>query len=371
MDNNLQNLKIAIVVEELTQLGGAERILDCLLELFPKSPIYTLVWDKEKTLHRYDKFNVRPSFIQKLPFGIKHYKWYLPWMAKAVESLDLRGYDIIVSITSALVKGVKTSPSQLHICYCNTPTRYLWVDSDEYVKNAPIPIFVRPLMPWIIRNLRKWDIVASKRPDYFIANSKNVQQRIKKYYNRDSDIIYPTVDTTKFHPAKKENYFLLVSRLEPYKKVELVLAAFKNLNENLKIVGGGSRYQEMKNYHLPNVAFLGRKSDQELAKLYAAAKALIFPQEEDFGLTPIEAMVAGTPVIAYGKGGVLETVVPGQTGEFFVPQTAEALAKVIKNFRVDKYKKEDLQNQAAKFDHQVFKTQILEYIKSKLTTKGV
>lgn len=365
MQKNLQNLKVAIVTEELTQLGGAERVLDCMMELYPQSPIFTIVWDKEKTHHRYDGYNIKPSFIQRLPFGIKHYKWYLPWMPRAVESLDLSGYDIIISVTSALVKGIKTSSSQLHICYCNTPTRYLWVDSEEYIKNAPIPIFLRPLMPWVISRLKKWDIVASKRPNYFIANSKNVQDRIQKYYHRDSDIIYPTIDTTKFQAGLKENYFLLVSRLEPYKKVEMVLAAFKDLKENLKVVGAGSRYAKMQKMHLPNVEFLGRKSDIELAKLYAGAKALIFPQEEDFGLTPVEAMASGTAVIAYGKGGVLETVMPGQTGEFFAPQTVEALAKVVKNFRADKYKKEVLLSQAQKFDNQVFKREILAYINSR------
>ena len=366
MENNLQNLKVAIVAEELTQLGGAERVLDCLLELFPKSPVYTLVWDKQKTQHRYDKFDIRTSFIQKLPFGRKHYKWYLTLMPKAVESFNLSGYDVIISNTSALVKGIKTNKNQLHICYCNTPTRYLWTDSEEYVKNAPIPSFIRPFMPKVLEYLKKWDLVASTRPDYFVANSENVQKRIKKYYNRDADVIYPSVDTTKFKSGQKGDYFLLVSRLEPYKKVELVIEAFENLNEKLKIVGSGTKLKEMKEKSSPNIEFIGRVSDEDLAKLYAGAKAFIFPQDEDFGLTPIEAMASGTPVIAYSKGGALETVVPGKTGEFFVPQTAESLAKVVRNFRADKYRTEDLLSRASKFDNTVFKREILEYIESKL-----
>lgn len=364
--NDLKNLKVAIVVEELTQLGGAERVLDCVLEIFPKSPIYTIVFDKNKTQHRYDKFDVRPSFIQKLPFGVKKYKWYLPWMPKAVESFDLKEFDLIISITSALVKGVKTNKRQTHICICNTPTRYLWFDSKEYVKAAPIPFFIRPFMPALLKRLRKWDLKAAARPDYIIANSKNVQAKIQKYYHRDSTVIYPTIDTTKYKSGPKGDYFLLVVRLEPYKKVDLVLDAFKGLNEKLKVVGSGSKLAEFKKMNLQNVEFLGRQSDEELSKLYSGAKAFIFPQDEDFGLTPVEAMAAGTPVIAYGKGGALESVIPNQTGEFFVPQTAESLAKVIRNFRTGEYRTEVLQHQAKKFDNVVFKKEILEYIERRM-----
>lgn len=370
--NNIKNLKIAIVVEELTQLGGAERIFDALLEIFPKAPVFTLVWDKEKTHHRYDKVDIRTSFIQKLPFGIKKYKWYLVLMPKAVESFNLKEYDVVISITSALVKGVKTNSDQLHICYCNTPTRYLWTDSEEYVRNAPIPFFVRPLMPWIINRLRKWDLLASSRPDFFIANSKNVQERIKKYYHRDSNVIYPNVNTAKFTSSigQKDNYYLLISRLEPYKKVELVIDAFRSLDENLVIVGSGTIMKKIENTAPKNVKFLGRVDDNRLAKIYAKAKAMIFPQEEDFGITPVEAMAAGTPVIAYKRGGAMETIVAGQTGEFFYPQTSSALIDVIKNFHLEKYHRKDLITQAKKFDQAIFKEKILEYIIDKSKIKS-
>lgn len=365
MENNiLKYKKTAIVTEELTQLGGAERVLDAVLEIFPKAPIYTLVYDKDKTNYHYDGFDVRTSFIQKMPWGIKKYKWYLALMSKAVESLDLKEYDVIFSITSALVKGVKTTNKQLHICYCNTPTRYLWTDPD-YVKTAPIPFFVRPFVPLIIKNLKKWDLKASSRPNYFIANSKNVRSRIKKYYQRNSKVIYPNVETEKFNNLKypKKNYYLLVSRIEPYKKVDLVIEAFKKLTDKyLLIIGAGSKAKEL-NLKAPiNIKFLGRLSDQELAKTYAQAHAFIFPQEEDFGITPIESMASGTPVIAYKKGGALETVIEGKTGEFFYPQTASALSEVIKNFRPKKYNRQNLLKQAAKFNTRVFKRQIIEYI---------
>ncbi len=367
----MQNLRTAIVVEELTQLGGAERVLDAILEIFPKSPIFTIVCDSLKTQHRYDKFDIRPSFIQKMPFGVKRYKWYLPLMPRAIESLDLKKYDLIISITSALVKGVKTNKNQLHICYCNTPTRYLWVDSEEYVKNAPIPFFVRPLMPLVLSYLRKWDLKASKRPDYFIGNSKNVQKRIQKYYHRNSDIIYPMTDVKKFKPAKTiGDYYLLVSRIEPYKRVDMVIDAFRGLSENLKIIGSGTKKEQMAMSAPKNIEFIGRLSDKELSKMYAEAKAVIFPQEEDFGIVPVEAMAAGRPAIAYAKGGALETIVPGKTGEFFYPQTTKALKKVIKKFNPKKYKPEECVKQAQKFDKSLFKEQILEYIKDKVKSKS-
>lgn len=367
--DNIDNLKIAIVAEELTQLGGAERILDVFLEMFPKAPIYTLVWDKEKTKHVYDKFDVRPSFIQKLPFGVKHYKWYLALMPKAVESFDLSDYDIILSLTSALVKGVKTTKNQLHICYCNTPTRYLWVDSKEYVENAPIPFFVRPFMPLIINNLKKWDLKASKRPDFYIANSENVKKRIQKYYNIEADkIIFPPIDWDKYQNdnRKIKDYYLLVSRIEPYKKVDLVIEAFSEIDDKLKIVGSGTKMEEMKKIASNNVEFVGRVSDGEISEIYAGAKAIIFPQDEDFGLIPVEAMAAGVPTIAYKAGGALETVTEGITGEFFFSQTAEALRTVITSFDANKYQAEVLKKKAFKFDKTLFKKDLLEYIKDKI-----
>lgn len=367
--DNTNNLKIAIVAEELTQLGGAERILNVFLEMFPKAPVYTLVWDKEKTKHVYDKFNIKPSFIQKLPFGIKHYKWYLALMPKAVESFDLSEYDVVLSLTSALVKGVKTTKNQVHICYCNTPTRYLWVDSKEYVKNAPIPFFVRPFMPLIINNLKKWDLKASKRPDFYIANSDNVKKRIQKYYNITADkILFPMIDWKKYQkdPRNIKDYFLLVSRIEPYKKVDLVIDAFYDIKDKLKIVGSGTKMAEMAGKASNNIEFVGRVSDDELSKIYAGAKAIIFPQDEDFGLIPVEAMAAGVPTIAYKAGGALETVTEGVTGEYFFPQTAEALRNIIKTFNSEKYKTEVLKKKAFEFDKTLFKKELLEYINSKL-----
>lgn len=367
LKDKLKGKKIAIVVEELTQLGGAERLLDYYLEMFPKAPVYTIVWNKEKTLHRYDKFDIRPSFIQKLPFGKKRYKWYLALMPRAVESFDLSEYDIVLTITSALTKGVKTKNPALNVCYCNTPTRWLWIESYDYIKTAPIPFFARPLMPVLIKYLKKWDFKASKRPDYFIANSENVKKRIKKYYHRESKAIFVPVDCGNFKPKKeKGKYYLVVSRLEPYKKVDLVIRAFEKLKLPLKVVGSGTRFQELKEKSSKNIEFIGRVSDEKLAKIYEDSIATIFPQEEDAGIVPLESMAAGRPVIAYAKGGALETVIDGKTGVLFYKQTVDDLIKAVRKSQKIKFGSKVIRHHAEKFDKELFKKKILEYIISKI-----
>lgn len=364
--NSLDNLKVALVAEELTQLGGAERVLDCLIELFPKAPIYTIVWDNQKTAGKYRGKKIQTSFIQKLPFGIKKYKWFLPLMPWAIESLDLKNYDLVLSVTSALVKGVKTHQNQIHICYCNTPTRYLWFDSREYIKNAPIPNFVRPLMPLVLWFLRQWDLKASKRPDYYIANSINVQKRIKKYYHRQSSPIFPPVDIGKFRPLKTAGqFYLVVSRIEPYKRVEMVIEVFKKLQLPLKIVGAGSRAAQYQKDLSENIALVGRVDDSKLAWYYQNAIATIFPQEEDAGIVPLESMACGRPVIAYGKGGVLESIIDGKTGVLFKEQSVPSLSAAIKIFQKKKFKTQLIRTHAEKFDKKLFKEKILEYIKDK------
>lgn len=360
-------LKVAIVVEELTQLGGAERVLDCFIEMFPNAPIFTLVWNSKKTLHKYDKHDVRTSFIQKLPLGTRRYKWYLPLMPKAVESFDFTNYDLVLSVTSALVKGIKTEKPTLHICYCNTPTRYLWTDREQYLKNAAIPFFARPLIPAMIKYLQKWDLKAAKRPDYLIANSRNVQKRIKKYYGRDSEPIFVPVETKKFHPCKKAgSFYLVVSRIEPYKKVDLVIDTFKKLRLPLKIIGSGTRIAEYAQNLPANIEIIGRIDDEKLAWFYQNAIATIYPQDEDAGIVPLESMAAGRPVIAFARGGALESVIDNKTGILFEPQTVEALIRAIKRFQKIKFDSKLIRQHAEKFDKELFKKKIIEYVKDKL-----
>jgi glycosyltransferase involved in cell wall biosynthesis len=372
MEDNIKNLKVAIVAEELTQLGGAERVLDALLELFPGAPIYTLVFDKDKTQHKYDRFDVRPSFIQKLPFGIKKYKWYITLMPAAVEAFDLSEFDLVISSSSALIKGVKTRKNQIHICYCHTPTRYLWSDTKEYLKTAPIPFFIKPLMPLVISALKKWDLKASKRPDFYIANAENIKNKINQYYNIDSTVIYPPVETDKFEISPKiDDYFLLLARLEPYKKADLVIDAYNQMSDKkLVIVGSGTKKTEWEKTAGQNITFVGRVTDEDLNKYYSQCLAFIHPQEEDFGITVLEAMASGRPVIAYKKGGALETIIEGKTGEFFYPQTVGALVNRIKNFNPEKYDSQVIRAHALKFSKEVFKEKILEYIKEKYEVKS-
>jgi len=367
VDEKLRKLKVAIVTEELTQLGGSERVLDCFTELFPAAPIYTIVWDDNKTGGKYRKKDIRTSFIQKMPLGVKKYKWYLPLMPMAIERWNLKKYDLVLSVTSALVKGIKIQKPTVHICYCNTPTRYLWFESDSYIKNAPIPKFIRPLMPMVIKFLKKWDLKASKRPDFYITNSRNVQKRIRKYYHRDSFPIFPPVDIKRFRPKNAPGqYYLVVSRIEPYKKVDLVTRAFKKLKLPLKIVGSGTRYKEYSQENSPNIEFIGRVDDESLAKYYQNAIATIFPQEEDAGIVPLESMAAGKPVIAYGRGGALESVVDGKTGIFFAEQSVKGIIEAIRKFQKMKFDSRLIRTHAEKFDKGIFKKKVLDYINSKL-----
>ena len=290
---------------------------------------------------------------------------------KLIQSKKERNFDLIISDASALVKGVKTKEDQLHICYCHTPTRYLWTDTKDYLKTAPIPKILRPVMPLAIWFLRRWDLKAAQRPDFYIANSRNIANKIYKYYHRDSTVIYPPVETDKFHLSPKlADYFFMVARLEPYKKVDLVIQAFNQLPRlKLKIAGGGTKQEEFAKIAGSNISFIGRVSDTKLAELYAHARAFIFPQEEDFGITAVEAQAAGRPVVAFKKGGALESIIEGKTGEFFHPQTAEALVKVLKKFQSGKYNPKEVRAQALKFDKSLFKEKIKEYINSKLNNK--
>lgn len=371
MEDNIKNFKVALVTEELTQLGGAERVLDALLELYPTAPVYTLVWDKEKTQHKYDKFDVRPSFIQKLPQGAKKYKWYLWLFPRAIEAFDLKEFDLIISSSSALIKGVKTNKNQTHICYCHTPTRYLWGESSDYLKTAPIPKIIKPLMPIVFWFLRKWDLKVSKRPDFYIANSEFIKAKIKKYYDRDAIVIYPPVETERFKlGAKISDYFLLTSRIEPYKKVDMVVEAFNELGLKLKVVGNGTKKDEIEKLAKINIEFTGRLSDEELSIAYRECLAYIFPQVEDFGIVPVEAMASGRPVIAYKEGGALETVVEGVTGEFFTPQTKEALVLSLKKFDSKKYNPTAIRAHALKFSKAIFKEKIMEYISNSIIKKS-
>ncbi len=365
-------MKAALIHDHLAQDGGAEKVLKVLAEMFPAAPIYTLLYEPDNVAKNFSGRHIETSIIQKLPGGIRHYKWYLYFMPMAVEFFDLRPYDLVISDASAFSKGVITAPDTIHICYCHTPTRYLWSDAHEYLNELPYNKWLKKIISLVLGRLRLWDYSAAQRVDYFIANSRTVAARIKKYYRRDSAIIYPPVETERFslsdlsRQAPAERYFLAGCRLAPYKRIDLVIEAFKGLGPDyrLKIFGDGIDLPRLKNLAAgrENIEFLGRISEEEKARLFAGAQAFINPQEEDFGITVVEAMASGRPVIAYQKGGATETVIAGKTGLFFSEQSAAALAAAIKSFKSADFSPADIRRHAEQFSVANFKRRMQEFI---------
>lgn len=356
-------MKIALVHDHLTQDGGAERVLRVFQEIFPQAPIYTLVFDQKKLGKEFESRKIKTSFIQRIPGGVKKFKWFLPLMPLATEKYELSNYDVVLSNSSALSKGVITRPETLHICYCHTPTRYLWTDTHLYIRELEYNRLVKKIVSLMLPKLRIWDRIAAARVDKFIANSKTVQKRIVKYYGRESDVIYPPVEVAKFKIYnQQDNYFLAGGRLVPYKRFDLVVRAFSKLGIPLKIFGEGPDYQKLKEMAKPNIEFLGKISDEEKVELYGKCLAFLHPQEEDFGLMVVEAMAAGRPVIAYRKGGALETVLDGITGKFFDEQSWECLAHTIIRFKPEDYKPDQIRVHALQFDVSEFKNKIKNYV---------
>ncbi len=354
MKSSMENMNIALVHEWLTNVAGAERVLLSLKELFPDAPIYTAVFDETKA-KPFAKFDIRTSFLQKIPFMKTKRELLVPFTPIAFEQFDLSNYDLVISSTTIAAKGVVTKPGTIHVSYCHTPPRYLWEPSLD-------PRAKKGSFAWLrantIHKLRLWDRVAADRVDYYIANSKYVAQRIKKYYQRDATVVYPGVNVERFSVSKKEDikdYFLFVSRLVNYKKCDLVIQAFNELGWPLKIIGRGPDKINLQKMANNNIEFLGYLSDEEMSQYYSEAKAFVFAAEEDFGIVPVEAMAAGRPVIAFGKGGLTESVVEGETGSFFYEQTATSLVKVLKEFDPNKFNPQKIRIQAEKFSTENFK----------------
>lgn len=356
-------MKVALVHDFLNQIGGAEKVLQCFHNLYPKAPVFTITYDREETGDVFDDMDVRVSFIQKLPGGVKRYKWYLTLMSAAIEQFDLSDYDVVLSDCSAYSKGVVVQPDTLHICYCHSPTRYLWNDTHSYTEELRQPGVIKRLLPLFLNKIRTWDRLAAERVDKFIANSKTVAQRIKKYYNKESVVIYPPVETEKFYISKNiGNYFLIVSRLRPYKRVDLAIEAFNALEFPLKIIGAGEEYKKLKKLAKKNIEFLGPLRDSEKAKYLSSCLAFIYPQEEDFGITAVEAMASGRPVIAYRKGGACETVKEKVSGVFFEDQTPWSLVDAVREFKPEIYDPEKIRQEALRFDVSVFKARIKDFV---------
>ncbi len=365
-------MKVALVHDHLAQDGGAEKVLKVFSDMFPEAPIYTLLYEKKQVNKYFKDKRIETSIIQRLPGGVKHYQWYLFFMPIAVEFFDLSEYDLIISDTSSFAKGVITSPNSLHICYCHTPTRYLWSDTHQYINELKYNKYFKKIISLVLNRIRIWDRLAADRVDLFIANSKTVQKRIVKYYRRPSTLIYPPVETEKFFleglngQKKEKKYFLAGCRLAPYKRIDIVVEAFKFLGNNykLKIFGDGVDTERLKKLAgaSANIEFLGRVSEEDKAKLYSGAEAFINPQEEDFGITVVESMASGRPVIAYRKGGATETVIERKTGLFFNEQTAESISEALRNFKSEDFNPSEIREYSLQFSVENFKGQIREFI---------
>lgn len=360
----IDKLKIAIVCDWLTVYAGAERVIYEMHQLFPHAAIYTSLYRKE-ACPLFKDADVRESKMRFIPGARRAHRLFFPFMPKVFERMDLSEYDIVISSNHSASKGIITKPSTLHISYCHSPVRYLWDHSHDYRKAfkkfRPLRWFYNPL----IHRIRLWDRVAAERVDYYIANSSYIAARIKKYYRRDSVVIHPPVDLDRFTvQKKKDKYFLAVGRLIPYKRFDLLVQACSELNRPLKVVGTGPELNRLKKMAGPSVEFLGKVSDEELEKLYQKAKALIFPQLEDFGIVPLEAMACGTPVIAYGQGGALETVLPGVGGLHFKEQTLESLKNAIHRFERQAWSPVKVHNSVSHFGSSRFKSELRHEIES-------
>jgi glycosyltransferase involved in cell wall biosynthesis len=361
-------MKVAIVHDYLNQMGGAERVVLALHEIFPEAPLYTSIYDPERVDPAFKQMDIRTSFMQKLPLITKHHQPYLPLYPFAMEALDLRGYDLVLSSSSAFGKGVITRPGTMHICYCHTPMRWCW-NYEEYVEREQLGKMARRVLPFFITGLRIWDQTSATRVDHFIANSPLVAERIQKYYRREAVVIPPPVETSRFPfdpTVEREDYFLVLSRLIPYKRIDLAIEACNRLRLPLVVIGGGRDEAYLKKMAGPTIRFLGRLPDNEVIYYYTHCRALLFPGEEDFGITPLEAQAAGSPVIAYGAGGALASMIDGITGVFFHAQTVESLTEVLASFHERKFDPHTIHNHALEFDTSCFRHRILQFIEANL-----
>jgi len=368
---NINDKKIAIVCDWIKDWWGAELVLEQFLEIFPNADIFTSVfWQENNLVFNWKK--ITSSFIQKIPLLNKSHKLALMLRPLAFESFDLSSYDIVISSTSAESKWIITKPDTIQICYCHTPTRYFWSHYHEYINYMEFgvlnPIW-KWLMPKLVHKLRQWDFVAAQRPDFFIANSFNTASRIKKYYNRNSEVIHPCIDTKKFEfREEKEDFYLYVWRCIPYKKFDLLIDSFnKNWKQLIVVTNTPNKLQKkLQSISNNNIKWKIQISGEETRELFSKAKAFLFPPEEDFWLVPIEAMACWTPVIAYWKWWALETVVEWKTWLFFEQQTVESLNKTIDMFEKMEFDYKNIREHALGFDKNLFRKKILDFIERKI-----
>lgn len=365
-------MKIAVVHDWLVSYAGAERVLEEILKLYPQAELYSLIdfipeGERAFLLNK----RVKTSLLQHFPFAKERYRQYLPLMPLAIYLLDLRGYEVVLSSSHAVAKGVRTGKRSLHICYCHTPMRYAWDLREHYLKVSGLSSGLKGILAKLVLEfMRKWDYRTSQRVHYFIANSKYIAERIKRAYGRDSYVIYPPVDVERFRlRVKKEDFYLTVSRLVPYKRVDLIVSAFAEMpDKRLVVIGDGPEIKKLLALAKGNVEFLGSQPSAVVEEYMAKAKAFIFAAEEDFGIAPVEAQACGTPVIAYGKGGVLETVIENKTGIFFWEQRVESLIEAVKSFekRENAFDCLEIRKNAERFSKDRFRREYKAFVEAKV-----
>ncbi|MGH2593495.1 MAG: glycosyltransferase [Anaerolineae bacterium] len=357
-------MNLALVHDWLNQTGGAERVLDTLQEMYPAAPLYTSIYWREGMPAHYRKWDIRASWLDRAPGIYRHHQPYLPLYPVAFRSFDLSPYDVVLSNKSGFCHGIPTGDA-LHICYCLAPTRYVW-GLDAYAEREVLGhaarLALKPLAAW----LRRWDYAAAQRVMHFIAISAEIQRRIRTYYNRDSIVIHPPVDLRRYQPATShDDYYLIVSRLIPYKRIDLAIEAFNRLGRPLWIAGEGRDTERLRSTAGPNITFLGRVPDVDLPNLMARCKAFVLPGYEDFGIAPVEAQAAGRPVIAFGAGGALDTVIDGTTGMLFAGQTAGALIDAVRRLDAIDLDPHAIRANAARFDKDAFKQKLSRFVDAK------
>jgi len=362
-------VNIALVHDFFCNIGGSDAVVQALHQLFPDAPVYTLiVYDRNRDADVLRNMKLQFSFLQRIPWARRSHQPFLPLFPIAVEQFDLRGYDLIISSSHSCAKGVITPPETLHICYCHTPMRYAWDMYPEYTRR--MGRLARAITALVMHYVRLWDVLSTARVDYFIANSRFVAHRIWKYYRREATVIYPPVDTTYFMPEDRdEGYYLVVSRLTGYKRIDLAVAAFNHLGRPLRIIGDGPEFRPLQAMAGPNITFLGYQPRATVREHLARCRALIFPGVEDFGIVPVEAQAAGRPVIAYAAGGALETVVDGVTGLFFREQSPAALCATVEQLEQTTFDKQLIREHTRQFDAVFFAEQMQAFIAARVSER--
>ena len=360
----MSQARIALVHDYLNQYGGAERVLESFHGLYPDAPVYTSIYAPEQMPAQYREWKIEVSFMQNLPFIHRHHQPYVLLYPRAFDRLRLEGFDLVLSSSSAFAKGVRAPIGVPHICYCHSPMRFVW-NFERYAERERMNEMARRLLPFVLRRLRQWDLKTSLRVDQFIANSSTVAQRIKQFWNRDSTIMYPPVETERIHPIPAEDvedYFMLVSRLVPYKRFDIAIDAFNQLGLPLKVVGTGRARADLERQAGPTIEFLGHVTDDEKHHLFSHCRAAIFPAEDDFGIAQVEVQAAGRPVIALAAGGALDTVIDAVTGVLFEPQTADGVIDAVRRFNSLEFSGPEIAERAARFSRGRFEREVREFV---------